>query len=628
MATFTSGYQIKLISDGDESGTWGSSTNQNLQRIEQALGSAVQVNVQSAADMGVGDGGQIATSPDWTATWITDNAGDAGTLTGNGRARYVEFVSTASLTAPVTVQIRGDTSAILPDRVYLVKNSINISSTASNLILNVGTTGEDYTVRPGCFALVVVNASTTGIGSGSKTAQSVFNALSDLQIENLIFGNAGAEIIARDSSANALTIKSTDANSDFLRLDTASNHLHIAGGSAVNTVFSNATTISLANQATDIAVRPSTTNALAVQSSGSSLINLNTVADTLTLSTNNITLDDPGGTNLIVENSQVTALDVYQSGGANFIRLDTVSGTNSGANVLHLLPNQCDLLVDLGNKLQVGVGAAIESYGSALFTTADINGGTIDNASIGTDVVSTVRGSEFSVPSANYHPVTGGFLWEENGANGAGFTKDTVALPVKLRQTGTGQRGFINSSEMVSAANGTTGYFTDTVTFPALGDLPSSRSTQVHSFQIAHGFSRPPKTVNWYFEKINQVLLVPPAATPGIGYPATAPWPSTYTTGDRVPIEGIFQLGLSPPDYTNSKPGTSSSWKDPAYVGIAFFMGFFDISVNEWDQFIIIHAKNNIPRSTAPVPPLGWDFYEPINWGFYRDWQLVVEAWE
>ena len=616
MATFTSGYQIKLISDGDESGTWGSSTNQNLERIEQALGSAAQVNVQSSADMDV-----VATSPDWTATWITDNAGDAGTLTGKGRARYVEFVATTSLTAPVTVQIRGDTSAILPDRVYLVKNSINISSTASNLILNVGTTGEDYTVRPGCFALVVVNASTTGIGSGSKTAQSVFNALSDLQIENLIFGNAGAEIIARDSSTNALTIKSTDANSEFLRLDTANNHLLLAPGSAVNTVFSNATTISLANQATDIALRPSTANALDVQSSGSSLINLNTATDTLTLSTNNIVLDDTDGTNLTVENGEVTALDVYQSGGSNFIRLDTFNGTNSGGNVLHLLQNQCDLLVSLGNKLQVATGAAIESYGSALFTTVDINGGTIDSTPIGSGVVSTVRSSSYSVPQANYNVTNGGFVFED-GFGRAGFTKETVTTPVKLRQTGSGQRGFIKSSEMVSATNGTTGYFTDSIPIPAFDPAFGAGRDQRFDFQIAHGFSRPPKTVNWYWEKVSQTNLDPGGPGPRPNFPIPTTPVSSYTTGDRVEI-GRTNQGQGYPT-TRSTPGqaTYSTWKDPLNVGIVMDMGFWDSLNTYWIGLWVIGTKTNTPGAA------GLPYMEIINEGFWRNWQLVVEAWE
>lgn len=616
MATFTSGYQIKLISDGDESGTWGSSTNQNLERIEQALGSSVQINVESPP-----------TGSTWAPnvmTWITDNAGDAGSPSGKGRARYVEFVATTEIQVPVTVEIRGDTSLIYPDRVYLVKNSINVNpanNAASNLILNVGTTGEDYTVRPGGFALVVVNASTTGIGSGSKTAQSVFNALSDLQIENLIFGNAGAEIIARDSSTNALTIKSTDANSEFLRLDTANNHLYIAGGSAVNTVFSNATTISLANQATDIAVRPSTANALDVQSSGSSLVNLNTITDTLTLSTNNIVLDDTDGTNLTVENNEVTALDVYQSGGANFIRLDTANGTNVGGNRLHLLQNQCDLLVSLGNKLQVATGAAIESYGSALFTTVDINGGTIDSTPIGSGVVSSVRGSSYSLPQANYSTYNGGFVFED-GAGRAGFTKETLSTPVKLRQTGSGLRGFIKSSEMVSATNGTTGYFTDSIPIPVYDPAFGAGRDQRFDFQIAHGFSRPPKTVNWYWEKVNQTNLDPGGAGPRPNFPNPTTPVSSYTTGDRVEIGRTNQGQGYPTNRSSPGQATYSTWKDPLNVGIVMDMGFWDSLSTYWIGLWVIGTKTNNPGAA------GLPYMEIINEGFWRNWQLVVEAWE
>ena len=60
MATFTSGYQIKLIADGGESGTWGQSTNENLERIEQALGESVLIkeDLGPATPMGMERGGQ------------------------------------------------------------------------------------------------------------------------------------------------------------------------------------------------------------------------------------------------------------------------------------------------------------------------------------------------------------------------------------------------------------------------------------------------------------------------------------------------------------------------------------------------------------------------------------------
>ena len=90
MATFTSGYQIKLIADGGESGTWGQSTNENLERIEQALGESVLIKVD------LGPANSTWDPATHTLTWLTKNSGDAGDPDGNGkgRARYVEFIST------------------------------------------------------------------------------------------------------------------------------------------------------------------------------------------------------------------------------------------------------------------------------------------------------------------------------------------------------------------------------------------------------------------------------------------------------------------------------------------------------------------------------------------------------
>ena len=47
MAEFTSGYQIKLIANGEESGTWGTSTKENLENIEQALGGSVLIDIDA-----------------------------------------------------------------------------------------------------------------------------------------------------------------------------------------------------------------------------------------------------------------------------------------------------------------------------------------------------------------------------------------------------------------------------------------------------------------------------------------------------------------------------------------------------------------------------------------------------
>jgi hypothetical protein len=391
---FSNNYQIKLIETGLESGTWGTSTNNNLERIEQSLGQSVAINVEAPPT-----GSTVVTGPPYVFTWITSDTANVNVSGSEGRAKYVEFVSGGSLAENVTVEVRGNTAGILPNRFYLVRNSINTSSTAATLTLNAGA-GSNYTIESGACALVVINGTSV---VGGLTAGTALNAISNLQVDNLQFSASASDIKLPDNVASALEIKSTSANSEFLRFDTTSNHLEIAPGTAVNNIELHATDITTSTQATAVTIVDSVANALDVKTGSKSLVNLNTSTDTLTLSTNNIVLDDTDGTNLTVENGEVTALDVYQSGGANFIRLDTVNGTNSGGNVLHLLANQCDLLVSLGNKLQVATGAAIESYGSALFTTVDINGGTIDGAAIASSTIasSTIDSTPIGNTSAN-----------------------------------------------------------------------------------------------------------------------------------------------------------------------------------------------------------------------------------
>ena len=281
-----------------------------------------------------------------------------------------------------------------------------------------------------------------------------------------------------------------------------------------------------------------------------------------------------------------------------------------------------------GNVLSVtGNGAALEwiSPGSSSGVAA-ITSGTINGATIGASNASTVRGTSYSVPQADYDIFNGGFVWED-GFGRAGFTKELLSTPVKLRQTGSGQRGFINSSEMVSAANGTTGYFTDTVTFPALGDQPAGgigQSQQYHHFQIAHGFSRAPQVVNWYFEKVTQTNVSPGGAFLGNNLPSP-PVQSSYSNGDRVPLADVVEIGPSTP-LPNGETGSYSTWKNQVHIGIALQMGIWD--VNAWYNFLYIHRKNNLINTSANSNTLFYEVWEPINEGYWRDWQLVVEAWE
>ena len=63
MATYVNNLRVKEISTGDESGTWGTSTNTNLELIGQALGYGTE---------------GITTNADTHTSTVADGAADEG----------------------------------------------------------------------------------------------------------------------------------------------------------------------------------------------------------------------------------------------------------------------------------------------------------------------------------------------------------------------------------------------------------------------------------------------------------------------------------------------------------------------------------------------------------------------
>ena len=83
MATYTSGFGIKLITTGDESGTWGSTTNANLSAVDEAIASYYSINVNVPP-----------TNSTWTAgsntlAFLLDDFTTARTNGSQGRGSYI-----------------------------------------------------------------------------------------------------------------------------------------------------------------------------------------------------------------------------------------------------------------------------------------------------------------------------------------------------------------------------------------------------------------------------------------------------------------------------------------------------------------------------------------------------------
>ena len=78
MATYVNNLRLKEIATGDESGTWGTSTNTNLELIGEALGFKTEASFSSDADV---------------TTTVADGATDPA------RGLYFKVTSGARLTA-------------------------------------------------------------------------------------------------------------------------------------------------------------------------------------------------------------------------------------------------------------------------------------------------------------------------------------------------------------------------------------------------------------------------------------------------------------------------------------------------------------------------------------------------
>lgn len=217
MAEYTNNLRLKEIATGDESGTWGTSTNTNLELIGEALGFAT-VQFGSDAD-------------------VTETIADGST--DNARALYIKVTSSGSLTATRTLTIAPNNLK----RVHIIENattgsqSINISQgSGGNVTILTGETKAVYLDGAGSGAEVVdafADLSIAGANlTGTPTAPTASTSTNTTQLATTAFvttavANAepfpsGTSMLFQQSSAPTGWTKQTTHNDKALRLVTGS----------------------------------------------------------------------------------------------------------------------------------------------------------------------------------------------------------------------------------------------------------------------------------------------------------------------------------------------------------------------------------------------------------------------
>ena len=171
-STFVNDLRLEEMATGENSGTWGTKTNANLELIGEALGFGTEA---------------ITTNADTHTSEIADGATDPV------RAMFVQY--TGTLDSACTITITPNTIS----RVHIIENA---TSGSQNIIIKQGS-GATVTIPNGKTSIVYLD----GAGSGAAVVDALtvlniagtFNAASDITAAGTL--NATGDTSAGDSAA-------------------------------------------------------------------------------------------------------------------------------------------------------------------------------------------------------------------------------------------------------------------------------------------------------------------------------------------------------------------------------------------------------------------------------------------
>ncbi len=178
MATYVNDLRLKEIATGDESGTWGTSTNTNLELIGDAFGYGTEA---------------ITTNADTHTTTIADGSADAG------RAMFLKY--TGTLDSACTITIGPNTVS----KLWFIENG---TSGSQNIIISQGS-GANVTIPNGQVKVIYSD----GAGSGAA----MVDAFASLA---LTLATAAQPNVTSLGTLTALTVDNINLNGHTITSDT------------------------------------------------------------------------------------------------------------------------------------------------------------------------------------------------------------------------------------------------------------------------------------------------------------------------------------------------------------------------------------------------------------------------
>jgi fructose-specific component phosphotransferase system IIB-like protein len=292
MATYTDANGVKLITTGDEAGTWGSSTNVNLQILDRAANGFTSIAL--------------------TGTTYTLTLSAQPSAAENGHFKAIKFTGTPGGTCTVTL---GEANKA---RLYMILNSTNQS-----VIITQGS-GSNVTIPTGKSSIVFAD----GAGSGAACTDftSTLNGLSSLESPFTVGGTTvnttGAELNFVDGVTSAIQTQLDGKQATITGAATTIDDTDLTGSRAL-----------ISNASGKVAVSDVTSTELGYLDGVTSNIQtqLNSKEGAITLTADRAVVSDSSG---IVTASDVTSTEIgYLDGVTSAIQtqLNAKQATITGA---------------------------------------------------------------------------------------------------------------------------------------------------------------------------------------------------------------------------------------------------------------------------------------------------------
>ena len=196
MAVYTNDLRLKEIATGDESGTWGTSTNTNLSLVAEAFSFGTEA---------------ITTNADTHTTTLADGATDPG------RSMFLKYTGTLDSTCTITIG---------PNTISKLWFIENATSGSQNIIIKQGS-GATVTIANGQVKAIYSD----GAGSGGA----MVDAFTDLSVPSFfvsgdldVDGTTNLDVVDIDGAANFATDVTFTGASANIVFDSSDNALEFA----------------------------------------------------------------------------------------------------------------------------------------------------------------------------------------------------------------------------------------------------------------------------------------------------------------------------------------------------------------------------------------------------------------